>query len=58
MSGILEINQKELKWQSKYNYEQGLIETIKWYQDNKEWSKMASPKLLKGHKWKKEGNKF
>jgi len=47
--------QKELKWKSKYSFEQGLTETIKWYQDNKEWSKMISPKILKEYKWKKRG---
>ncbi len=43
--------QKEIKWKSKYNFEQGLMETITWYKKNKKWSKNVSSELLKGYKW-------
>jgi dTDP-glucose 4,6-dehydratase len=29
--------QKELNWKSHKNFEQGLVETIKWYMDNESW---------------------
>ncbi|CAM3694121.1 dTDP-glucose 4,6-dehydratase [Cohnella lubricantis] len=28
---------RELGWQSKYNYESGIVETIRWYLNNREW---------------------
>jgi len=36
--------QKELKWKSKINFEQGLKQTIKWYLDNKNFLKNISKK--------------
>ena len=36
--------QKELKWKSKINFEQGLQQTIKWYLDNKSFLKNISKK--------------
>jgi dTDP-glucose 4,6-dehydratase len=29
--------EKELGWRPEYNFEQGLLETVSWYQDNKQW---------------------
>ena len=29
--------QKELGWEPKYDFYSGMIETINWYEDNKEW---------------------
>ena len=29
--------QKELGWEPKYDFYSGMIETINWYMDNKEW---------------------
>lgn len=31
--------QKELGWKPEYNFDQGLAETVKWYQDNQVWWK-------------------
>lgn len=44
--------QRELKWKTKYNFEQGLTETITWYKENKKWWTNVSAKVLEGYKWK------
>jgi len=36
--------EKELGWKRKYNFENGLVETIKWYQDNEDWWKRLASK--------------
>ena len=28
---------KDLGWKPKYNFETGIIETIKWYQEHQDW---------------------
>ena len=37
----------EFDWEPKYTFEQGLQETVKWYEKNKEWWKPL--KISKGH---------
>ena len=36
--------QKELKWKSKIGFEQGLLQTVKWYLNNKSFLKNISKK--------------
>jgi dTDP-glucose 4,6-dehydratase len=42
--------QKKLKWRTKYNFEDGLVETITWYKKNKKWNKNMSSELLKEYR--------
>jgi len=35
---------KELSWQPKYNFDQALTATVKWYQDNQDWWKKLKDK--------------
>ncbi len=34
----------ELGWLPKYNFETGILETIKWYQEHKDWLKAVTCK--------------
>lgn len=38
---------KELGWQPKHTFEQGLKETINWYKNNKKWWKPLKKKIIK-----------
>ena len=45
---------KELSWQPKISFEQGLEETIKWYVDNEDWWRPLKEKLLiEERRWSK-----
>ncbi len=43
---------KQLHWKPKYDFDEGLKYTIKWYLENKKWKKSISPKTLQGTPWK------
>lgn len=40
---------KELNWQPKYNFEEALKRTIKWYQDNENWWKKLKNKKFQAY---------
>lgn len=40
--------ENDLGWTPKYNFEKGLFETIKWYLDNKDWTKSIITKKHSG----------
>jgi dTDP-glucose 4,6-dehydratase len=43
--------EKELGWKRHYNFEDGLTQTIKWYEDNKKWwGKLISKEYLNYYK--------
>lgn len=50
--------EKELDWSPKYNFDQGMKETIKWYQENQNWwEEIKSGEYLEYYKKQYEGEK-
>lgn len=43
---------KKLHWRPSHNFEEGMLDTIKWYQENKKWWKNASSEILSVFRWK------
>lgn len=43
---------KQLHWKPKYDFDEGLEYTIKWYLESKRWKHSTSPKTLQGTPWK------
>ena len=43
---------KELNWQTKVNFEEGIKKTVEWYLSNKEWWKNIEKNSLNHTPWK------
>ena len=44
---LMQKMKNEFDWEPKYTFEQGLQETVKWYEKNKEWWKPLK-RLVRG----------
>ena len=43
---------KELNWETKVNFEEGIKKTVDWYLSNREWWKNIAKKSLNQTPWK------
>ena len=49
---ILQKTKKELNWQTKVNFEEGIKKTVDWYLSNREWWKNIVKNSLNQTPWK------